>query len=213
MDWRSQQEDMIRLMKERGAIKSKAIEKAIREAPRHLFVPKEQEGKAYEDVPLPIGEGQTISQPSTVALMTWMLDVREGDKVLEIGSGSGWQAAILSNLGAKVWTIERIGELATMAEKNLKKAGIRNVEVIEGDGSLGLKEHAPYDRIIVTCACPEVPKALVDQLKTGGKMVIPVGGRDMQTMLIIRKTAKGIERRDMGNFIFVPLIGKYGFKR
>ncbi|MFQ6009892.1 MAG: protein-L-isoaspartate(D-aspartate) O-methyltransferase [Candidatus Aenigmatarchaeota archaeon] len=213
MDWLVEQEDLFMQMKALGTLRSKEIEKAMADVPRHLFVPKSLERYAYKDTPLSIGHDQTISQPSTVALMTWMLDVEPRNKVLEIGSGSGWQAAIISKLGAKVWTIERLKELADFARKNLKKNKIKNVEVIHGDGSQGLKKNAPYDRIIVTCACPEMIEPLVEQLKEGGKMVIPVGDRYMQHMLVVTKKKGKIKKKDMGRFMFVPLIGKYGFKR
>ena len=213
MDWLAEQEEMFMRMKAQGALRSEDIEKAMRNVPRHMFVPKKMEGHAYRDVPLSIGHDQTISQPSTVSLMTWMLDVKPGNRVLEIGSGSGWQAAILSKLGAKVWTVERIKKLADLAKRNISRLKIRNVRIVHGDGSRGLKRNAPYDRIIVTCASPEIPEPLVEQLKTGGRMVIPVGDRYMQSMMVItKKGKKRTEKKNMGRFMFVPLIGKYGFK-
>ena len=213
MDWLREQEDLFMQMKALGTLKSKKIEEAMRNVPRHLFIPKDLERYAYKDVPLSIGHDQTISQPSTVALMTWMLDVKPGNKVLEIGSGSGWQAAIISKLGAEVWSIETVGALVKFAKKNLKKANIKNVEIVHGDGSEGLKKHAPYDRIVVTCACPEILDTLVGQLKEGGNMVIPSGDRYMQSMFIVTKKKGKIEKKDMGKFMFVPLTGKHGFRK
>jgi protein-L-isoaspartate(D-aspartate) O-methyltransferase len=147
--------------------------------------------------------------------MTEALEVEKGQKILEIGTGSGWQASILSYLvGEKgfVYSIEIIEELAEFAKKNLKKLGIKNVEVVEKDGSEGLKEKAPFDRIIVTAACPDIPKTLIDQLKDGGIMVIPVGNLYLQDMLVVKKMKGKIEKKSIGSFMFVPLVGKYGFK-
>jgi protein-L-isoaspartate(D-aspartate) O-methyltransferase len=182
--------------------------------PRHLFVPASIRELAYRDSPLSIGHNQTISQPSTVITMTEALDVSPGQKILEIGAGSGWQAALLAKLVSHghVWTVERIKELVEFAKRNLEKAGIKNVTVIHGDGSAGLRRHAPYDRIIVTAACPDVPGPLLEQLKVGGKMVIPVGNVYLQRMIVLSKGAEKIERREIGNFMFVPLIGQHGFK-
>jgi len=209
-------EKLIEWMKEAGYLKSKELERALKDVPRHLFLPKRLEELAYRDEPLPIGEGQTISQPSTVVIMTEALELKPGQKVLEVGTGSGWQAAIIAKvIGEKgfVWSVERLKMLAMTAKRNLEKAGIKNVKVIVGDGSKGLKEQAPFDRIIVTAACPEIPKPLIEQLKIGGKMVLPVGDVYSQQMFIVKKTEKGkVEKSSIGFFQFVPLIGKYGFK-
>ncbi|MFQ6020561.1 MAG: protein-L-isoaspartate(D-aspartate) O-methyltransferase [Candidatus Aenigmatarchaeota archaeon] len=204
-------EDLVELLKLKDHLKSKKLEKVILETPREYFVPEKMKNFAYQDIPLPIGYGQTISQPSTVIVMTEALDVKKNHKILEIGAGSGWQAAILSKLCKKVYTVDIIPELVEIAKINLKKVGIKNVVIIKGDGSLGLKKYAPYDRIIVTCACPNVPKPLLDQLKMNGKMIIPVGNYYMQEMFIIKR-GKKIERKSLGVFAFVPLRGKYGFK-
>jgi len=196
-------------------LKSKNIEDALRKFKREFFVPPSMKHLAYRDFPISIGFNQTISQPSTVVAMTEALEVKEGDKVLEIGSGSGWQAAILSHLAGgkgKVYTIEIIEELAEFAKSNLKKLGIKNVEVFEKDGSEGLKEKAPFDRIIVTAACPDIPKPLIEQLKDGGMMVIPVGNLYLQDMFVVKKFKGKIEKKSIGSFMFVPLVGKYGFK-
>jgi protein-L-isoaspartate(D-aspartate) O-methyltransferase len=217
MGWKEDNEQLIGWIKRSGCLRSEALEKAIRSTPRHLFVPKKLEAQAYVDDPLPIGEGQTISQPSTVSAMTEALDVRPGQKVLEIGTGSGWQAALLAKLAGRegfVWTIERFNSLAESAKRNLENAGIKNVKVILGDGSLGLKPNAPFDRIIVTAGCPDIPAPLLEQLKVGGKLVLPIGDLYTQQMFLIEKVREGsITRRGLGGFRFVPLVGKHGFDR
>ncbi len=215
MDFEEENEKLIKHIKSVGYLKSKEIEEALRKIPRDLFVPEEIRYLAYRDSPLSIGHNQTISQPSTVIAMTEALNVKKGQKILEIGTGSGWQGAILSYLvGEKgfVYSIEVIKKLAEFAKSNIKKLGIKNIEVIVKDGSLGLKEKSPFDRIIVTAAAPDVPHPYLDQLKLNGIMVIPVGNLYLQKMYIIKKLKRGIERECIGNFMFVPLIGKYGFK-
>ncbi len=206
---------LVEYLKSVGVIKSEKVEKAFLETPRHLFVPKNLIPHAYQDVPLPIGAGQTISQPTTVAIMTELLDVKEGNKVLEIGTGSGWQAAILSRLvgTGKVYTIERLKSLCETAKNNLKKLDIKNVEVVCKDGSDGLKEKAPFDRIIVTAAVPKIPSILLQQLKIGGKLVAPVGSLVGQKMVLVEKKRGEIRAEQIPDvFRFVPLRGKYGFK-
>lgn len=174
--------------------------------PRHLFVPDEYRDLAYEDRPLPIGYGQTISQPYIVALMTQELGVKKGDKVLEIGTGSGYQAAILAQLGLEVYSIEIIPELAKAAEERLKKLGYQ-VHVKQGDGYLGWPEHAPYDAIIVTAAPDHVPRALVEQLKDGGRLVIPVGPPGgYQTLWRFVKRGDELDAHDLGGVAFVPMV-------
>jgi protein-L-isoaspartate(D-aspartate) O-methyltransferase len=183
---------------------------AMRKVPRHLFVPAGFEGAAYRDHPLPIGHGQTISQPYIVALMTDLLSVSPGDRVLEVGAGSGYQAAILATLGAEVFSIERIPEVARIAEENLRRAGISNVHVIVGDGTIGYPQGAPYQGIIVTAAAPTVPSPLVDQLAEGGRLVIPIGGRDVQELVRLEKKGGTITRTSYGGGGFVPLVGEHG---
>ena len=173
--------------------------------PRHLFVPEEYRDNAYGDHPLPIGHGQTISQPYIVAFMTQALKVEPGHKVLEIGTGSGYQAAVLSALAREVHSIEIVSALADRARATLSSLGIENVHVRTGDGYLGLPEHAPFDRIMVTAAPPEVPSALVEQLKVGGLMAVPVG-ETFQELLILRKTERGLETLDRMPVRFVPMI-------
>ena len=207
-------DELIQLMKKKGFLTEKKIEDVIRKTPRHLFVPSEYVESAYEDRPFPTKHGQTISQPSVVARMTEWLDVNEGQKILEIGCGSGWQSAIISKLvGEKtVYTIDKISEITEFAKKNHEKAKIKNVEIIQGDGSLGLEQKAPFDRIIITAACPQVPKPLLEQLAEGGILVAPVG-KGTQSMILLRKTPQGIkeEKREYG-YVFAPLLGKFGFK-
>jgi protein-L-isoaspartate(D-aspartate) O-methyltransferase len=196
-------------------LKSKNIEDALRKYKREFFVPESMKHLAYRDFPISIGFNQTISQPSTVVAMTEALDVKKDQKILEIGTGSGWQAAILSHLvGEKgfVYTIEVIEELAEFAKNNIKRLGIKNIEVFVKDGSLGLKERAPFDRIIVTAACPDTPKPLLNQLKIDGIIVIPIGNLYLQEMYIVKKLKDKIEKKSIGSFMFVQLVGRYGFK-
>lgn len=188
-------------------IRSPRVLDAMRRVPRHLFVPEQSRPAAYADSPLPIGYGQTISQPYIVGFMTQALDVRPGDRVLEIGTGSGYQAAILSLLAKEVYTIEIISELAERAGRTLAGLGYRNVHVRAGNGYLGWPEHAPYDRIIVTAAPDEVPQVLVEELKIGGLMAIPVGTM-RQELRILRRTPKGVQTLETLPVRFVPMTGK-----
>ena len=185
---------------------------AMRAVPRHEFVPDQFLEEAYDDHPLPVGEGQTISQPYIVALMTSHLELTGKEKVLEIGTGSGYQAAVLSRLAKEVHTVERIPELASKAEATLKQLGYVNVIVHVGDGSLGWPEAAPYDRIIVTAAAPSVPVALTDQLKVGGRLIIPVGERWHQVLEEWKKTVSGLEKKEVLSVVFVPLLGQKGWQ-
>ncbi|MDK2824937.1 protein-L-isoaspartate(D-aspartate) O-methyltransferase [Methanolobus vulcani] len=188
--------------------------KAMNKVPRHLFVPSIQIANAYVDHPLPIGYAQTISAPHMVAMMCDLLDLHEGLKLLEIGAGSGYNAAVMAEIMGKkgeIYSIERLEKLAVFARDNLKKAGYSNVEIINGDGSLGLPEHAPYDRICVTASAPCTPVPLVEQLKPGGIMVIPEG-KSYQRLYLIKKDMDGnIIKEDRGGVIFVPLVGNHGF--
>jgi protein-L-isoaspartate(D-aspartate) O-methyltransferase len=201
---------MVDLLRRRG-IKDENVLRAMSKVPRHVFVPEAFRHYAYEDSALPIGFSQTISQPYTVAFMTEALQVRSGDKVLEIGTGSGYQAAILSEMGAKVFTIERYPELLKNALKILKELGYGVIGMV-GDGSIGWSEFAPYDRIIVTAAAPRVPIPLFKQLKIGGRMVIPIGDLEIQELYIITKRSENeAETKKKFGFKFVPLIGKEGW--
>jgi protein-L-isoaspartate(D-aspartate) O-methyltransferase len=185
---------------------------AMRAVPRHAFVPDQFIEEAYEDHPLPVGAGQTISQPYIVALMTSHLGLTGKEKVLEIGTGSGYQAAILARLAKEVHTVERIPELASKAEATLQQLGLKNVFVHVGDGSLGWPEAAPYDRIIVTAAAPSVPEELTGQLKTGGRLIIPVGERWYQMLEEWEKTPAGLVKKEVIPVVFVPLLGAKGWQ-
>jgi protein-L-isoaspartate(D-aspartate) O-methyltransferase len=185
---------------------------AMREIPRHLFVPEPYRSAAYQDSPLPIGQGQTISQPYIVAKMTELLAVSPEDTVLEIGTGSGYQAAILGKLAREVITLERIPEVAEMAMKNLESLGISNVRVVVTDGTEGYPEKAPYNAILVTASTPEVPRPLMDQLADGGRLVAPVGSRDLQELVRLVRKGGDFIRESYGGVVFVPLLGKYGWK-
>lgn len=194
-------------------IKDKRVLEAMLAIPRHLFVPEEALwGQAYSDFPLPIGEKQTISQPYIVALMTEALELKGTDRVLEIGIGSGYQTAILSMLAEKIYSIERISSLAARARRVLDSIGCSNVIVKISDGTLGWSEAAPFDAVLTTAAAPDIPKCYVEQLKIGGRLVIPVGDEFSQTLVKIIKTEKGVIRQDMGGCRFVKLIGQYGWK-
>ncbi|MDI6865187.1 protein-L-isoaspartate(D-aspartate) O-methyltransferase [Thermodesulfovibrio yellowstonii] len=196
---------------ERG-IRDKRVIKVMKRIPRHLFVPENIMDDAYDDRALPIGYGQTISQPYIVALMTELLELKGDEKVLEIGTGSGYQAVILAELAKEVHTIERVESLAKEAEKKFEKLNIRNIKVYVRDGTEGIPEEAPFDRIIITAATPDIPEPLIEQLKEGGIIVAPVGERYSQYMLKAIKKGKELERHYLIPVAFVPLIGKYGWK-
>jgi protein-L-isoaspartate(D-aspartate) O-methyltransferase len=193
-------------------IKDSRVLDAMKKVPRHLFMPEAIRGSAYDDVALPIGEGQTISQPYMVAVMTELLELRGEEKVLEIGTGSGYQAALLAELAREVYTIERIPYLADKARELLAGLGYSNVFVVTGDGSKGLEERAPFDRIIITAAAPELPEILVKQLKDGGIIVAPVGDRFSQILIKGRKKKGALEEGFQIPCVFVPLIGEHGWK-
>ncbi len=194
----------------RGISDPRVLE-AMREVPRHLFVPPEYREWAYGDGPLPIGYGQTISQPYIVALMSALLQPAAGARVLEIGTGSGYQTAILARLAAEVYSVERKAALAGEAQKRLQSLGLKNVHLRVGDGSLGWPEHAPYDGILVAAAAPEVPEALKSQVRQGGRMALPVGSRGRQYLECWTRTAEGFRRQVVTPVAFVPLIGAQGW--
>jgi len=193
-------------------IKDKRVLQIMREIPRHKFMPQELRNVAYEDCALPIGEGQTISQPFMVAIMTECLKLEGGEKVLEVGTGSGYQAAILGRLAKKVYTIERVDTLAQRASAILKNLGYSNVEVLVGDGTLGYEKEAPFDGIIVTAGCPQIPRPLIEELSDGGRLVLPLGDRFHQILTIVTKQGVEIFTEESIACVFVPLIGKYGWK-
>jgi len=197
---------------EARGIRNPRVLAVMREIPRHLFIPQPYDKSAYEDCPLPIGDGQTISQPYIVALMTELLRPQPSDTMLEIGAGSGYQAAVLSRLVHTLTTVERIPSVAQLARNNLTVLGIENVIVIEGDGTQGYQKNAPYNGIIVTAATPEIPRTLTDQLAEGGRLVAPVGGRDIQELVTLEKKGESLIPEYHGGVRFVPLIGKYGWE-
>ena len=184
---------------------------ALESVPRHMFVPESYRNAAYDDGPLPIGFGQTISQPYIVALMTDLLRLKGNERVLEVGTGSGFQAAILGMMAAEVHTVEYLSELAASADKLLKGLGMDNVHVHFGDGSLGWPEFAPYKGILVAAAAPETPKALLEQLEDGGRLVVPVGPRGMQNLEVWEKHGKKYDKKVTTAVAFVPLRGKQGW--
>jgi protein-L-isoaspartate(D-aspartate) O-methyltransferase len=188
-------------------VKDPLVLKAMRKVPRHLLVPQNVRHLSYEDYPLPIGEGQTISQPYIVALMTELLHLKGGEKVLEVGTGSGYQAAILAEIGSKVISIEIVKPLADRARRDLAQMGYKNITVICGDGYHGKPDEAPFDAIIVTAAAPRIPEPLVEQLKVGARLVIPVG-EAYQELLVLTKTPKGVERESIIPVRFVPMTGE-----
>jgi protein-L-isoaspartate(D-aspartate) O-methyltransferase len=190
-------------------VRDAAVLRAVGRVPRHLFVPDDMRHFAYEDRPLPIGRGQTISQPYIVAYMTEALQLMPAHTVLEIGTGSGYQAAVLAEIVKQVYSIEIVPDLAESARRTLTQAGYRNVEVRSGNGYLGWPEHAPFDRIIVTAAPPEIPQALVDQLAVGGIMVVPVG-TSYQEIVIVTKTPNGATQKRTIEVRFVPMVSKPG---
>lgn len=206
----NRRKDLVEGIRGKG-IRDNRVLMAIEAIPRHLFVDTALEMKAYEDTALPIGNGQTISQPYTVAAQTELLDVKKGDKVLEIGTGSGYQAAILCHMGADVYSVERHEKLYHNAKEILKQLGYRpNLKL--GDGTLGWNAYAPYDGIVVTAGAPVVPEDLVHQLNIGGRLVVPVGNQKSQTMVrIIRVSEDQFEEERLQSFKFVPLIGEKGW--
>lgn len=193
---------------EAKGITDKKVLKAIKQIPRHLFIDSSFEAHAYQDKAFPIVADQTISQPYTVAFQSQTLEVKPGDKVLEIGTGSGYQTAVLLELGAELYSIERQRELFKKTSLFLPKLGYRAKKLIFGDGYKGLPEQAPFDKIIVTAGAPFVPKPLLSQLKVGGKLLIPVGDTTQIMTLFIRKTPKEFEKHELGDFAFVPMLEK-----
>ncbi len=206
----SECEEMIQVIRSRG-ITDERVLSAMRSVERHHFLPEHFINRAYEDTALPIGHGQTISQPYTVAFMTQALGLSEGDKVLEVGTGSGYQAAVLAAMGLRVFTIERNLTLLAGARKLFDRKNLR-IASRGGDGTVGWTDHAPYAGILVTAAAPDVPQPLLQQLADGGKLVIPVGDLEVQSVVVCTRRGETIERQEEYGFKFVPLIGKMGWK-
>ena len=189
-------------------VKDPGVLDVMRRVPRHQFVPEELVSAAYEDHPLPIGYGQTISQPYIVALMTEALKIRPGDRVLEIGTGSGYQAAILAELGAEVYSVEILPELAQQAAERLRALGYEKVQVLNADGYFGWQEHAPYDAIIVTAAPDHLPQPLISQLRDGGRLIVPIGPQGaVQTLWLFERSGDEVQASNLGEVLFVPLTG------
>jgi len=206
---------MVRGLKARGLIVTPEVEQAMLQVPRHLFLPPDIRRAAYRDTPLPLGEGQTISAPHMVAVMAEALQLLPGHRVLEIGAGSGYNAAVMAEIIGKkgqVITVERHPCLAEKAGQVLSENGYGNVKVVVGDGSLGYEAEAPYDRISVTCGAPEVPEPLTEQLIEGGIMVIPVGQLDVQSLIRAKKVNGRLVKEDLGSVVFVPLLGEKGHR-
>ncbi len=203
--------ELVETLRRKG-IRDLAVLKAVAETPRHRFVPESVRHRAYEDSALPIGGGQTISQPFVQARYLEVLALAGREKVLEVGTGSGYQTALLSRLAETVFSVERLPQLAQQAREALQAAGCRNVTVLVGDGTLGWRAFAPYDAILVAAASPDVPAPLVDQLTPGGRLVIPLGDREAQVLTLVRRTEQGVVQSALGDVRFVPLIGEFGFR-
>jgi protein-L-isoaspartate(D-aspartate) O-methyltransferase len=195
-----------------NGITDPAVLKAFELTPRHLFVPTGVRHRAYEDSALPIGSGQTISQPSVHARYLQELRLTGGERVLEIGTGSGYQTVLLAHLVSQVFSIERIAALLDRAREVIQQCAVRNVSVLLGDGTIGWREYAPYDAILVSAAAPEPPQPLLDQLGEGGRLLVPVGTRDEQTLLVITRRGESLEQRKVAPVRFVPLLGAHGWQ-
>ena len=192
-------------------IRDLAVLQAFDLTPRHLFVPTGMRHRAYEDSALPIGNGQTISQPSTHARYLELLRLHGHERVLEIGTGSGYQTALLAHLSAQVFSVERVAPLIERARAVLREAGVRNVSLLAGDGTLGWRDYSPFDAILVTAGAPAPPTPLVEQLADGGRLLIPLGTREEQELTLLTRHGTELERRDMGPARFVPLVGLHGW--
>ncbi|NSW86687.1 MAG: protein-L-isoaspartate(D-aspartate) O-methyltransferase [Syntrophobacteraceae bacterium] len=212
MNFKKARDRMVETQLISRGIRNPRVLEAMRKVPRHLFVDEALRDQAYSDYPLPIGDKQTISQPYIVALMTETLDLQGHEKVLEIGTGSGYQAAILAELADRVFTIERYPNLAYRANQVLQKLGYKNIVTRVADGTLGWPDEAPFDGILVTAGAPRIPQPLVDQLAPEGRLVIPLGDRLSQELALVERTEKGIHQTYLGGVRFVDLVGKWGWE-
>ena len=210
-EFRGPRRRLVEQLQEQG-IRDLAVLKAIDETPRHLFVPKAVRHRAYEDSALPIGNGQTISQPSIHARYLELLHLTGSEKVLEIGTGSGYQTVLLSHLAAQVFSIERVAPLLESARAIIQQLGARNISLLLGDGTLGWRQYAPYDAILVSAAAPDVPQAYIDQLAEGGRLLIPLGDREEQILYLMVKRGDRLERTEIAPVRFVPLVGKHSWE-
>jgi protein-L-isoaspartate(D-aspartate) O-methyltransferase len=208
-----QRERMVRELLEARGIRDARVLAAMREVPRHLFVREHLRGQAYGDHALPIGEAQTITQPFVVARMCELLELDPAHKLLEVGTGSGYQTAILARLARWVYSLERIPELAHQAIRRMRQLGILNVKIQAFDGTVGWSEVAPFDRIVVAAAAPSAPQPLLEQLATKGRLLIPEGDRRQQTLVMYERTARSFRRRELDSVAFVPLVGRFGWER
>jgi protein-L-isoaspartate(D-aspartate) O-methyltransferase len=207
---RGARERLVETLREKG-IRDLSVLRAFEMTPRHAFVPTGLRHRAYEDSPLPIGNGQTISQPYVHAFYLQLLALTGTERVLEIGTGSGYQTVLLAHLVAQVFSIERIGALLLQAQENIHRANVNNVSLLLGDGTIGWREYAPYDAILVGAGSPSIPQPLLDQLAEGGRLLIPVGDREEQTLVLAKKTNGAIEKQEVAPMRFVPLVGSYGW--
>lgn len=210
-EFRGPRRRLLEQLREQG-ISDLAVLRAFDLTPRHLFVPAAVRHRAYEDSALPIGNGQTISQPSVHARYLQLLSLRGTERVLEVGTGSGYQTVLLSHLAAQIFSVERIPALLDSAREAIQSLGIRNVSLLLGDGSLGWREYAPYDAILVGAASPSVPEPLTNQLAEGGRLVIPLGTREEQVLAVVTKREGRLDRQDVAPVRFVPLVGRHGWQ-
>jgi protein-L-isoaspartate(D-aspartate) O-methyltransferase len=208
--YRGKRRRLIETLQTNG-ISDLAVLRAFDETPRHLFVPTGLRDRAYDDTALPIGNGQTISQPSVHARSLELLRLTGKERVLEIGTGSGYQTVLLTHLAAQVFSVERVPTLLERARDIIRECGARNVSLLLGDGTLGWREYAPYDAIVVGAAAPDVPRPLAEQLKDGGRLLLPLGGRDEQMLVLVTRTGDAYEQRDITPVRFVPLLGAHGW--
>ncbi len=206
-----QRQRMVREQLEGRGISNPRVLAAFLKVPRHVFVPEKLQHEAYADHPIPIGGGQTISQPYMVALMTQLTRLQGHERVLEIGTGSGYQLAILAELALEVYSVERVPELASQALHRVSDLGYLNVKMTSGNGSVGWPEYAPYDAIVITAAAPKIPQPLLDQLADGGRLVIPIGAPDSQTLVLAEKQQQRVHVKEITRCVFVPLIGEHGW--
>ncbi len=213
MDYETLRKRMVEEQLMPRGIKDPRVLNAFYKIERHKFIPENLRSSAYADFPLPIGEGQTISQPYIVALMTECLNVTQEDKVLEIGTGSGYQAAILAELAKEVYSIERFETLAKRSEILLKELGYTNIKIKVSDGTLGWEEAAPFDKIMITAASPKIPLPLIEQLKENGKLILPLGESFSQVLTLVKKKEGKLESMDVCGCVFVPLVGKHGYSK
>jgi len=210
-EYRGARRRLVSLLQDQG-VRDLSVLHAIDEVPRHIFVPTAVRHRAYEDSALPIGSGQTISQPSIHARYLELLALTGKERVLEIGTGSGYQTALLAKLASQVFTIERLGPLLERAKDVLQQVGVRNVSFMLGDGTFGWPEFAPYDAILVGAGAPEIPPAYIEQLADGGRLLIPLGGRDEQMLHLFTRKGDTLEKKDIAPVRFVPLVGKHSWE-